>query len=168
MHILHIFDAQNYDISWNCFRREAVRAIIFKNNKIALVKSAKEGYYKFPGGGIEPNETHIEALVRETCEETGLLIIPQTVRQLGSIIEKRRSIYDNNEIFEQHSYYYFADIGAESTQGCLDMYEAELGYHLEFIDLETAWKTNIELGNNYESAFLQREAYIIKLLIDHR
>lgn len=167
MKILHIFDAQNYDNAWNCFKREAVRAIIFKDNKIVLVKCGKDGYYKFPGGGIESNETHNETLVRETLEETGLNIIPQSIQSFGTLIEKRRSIYSNNEIFEQYSYYYFAEIEAESTKCCLDVYEAELDYHLEFTDLEIAWKANIDLGNNYESAFLLREAYIMELLINN-
>ena len=166
MQILHIFDAQNYDNAWRCFKRDAVRAIIFKDDKIALVKCGKEGYYKFPGGGVETSETHTETLCRETLEETGLHIIPQSIKSFGALIEKRRSIYGDNEIFEQKSYYYYAEIEAESGQCCLDSYEAELDYHLEFTDLETARKTNIDLVKNYEGAFLLREAYIMELLIN--
>ena len=165
MQILRIFDAQNYDISWKRVKREAVRAIIFKGDQIALVKCGKEGYYKFPGGGMEPNETHAQALVRETLEETGLKIVPQSIRGFGTLIEKRRSIYGECEIFEQHSHYYFADVEAESAVCRPDAYEAELEYHLEYAGLETAWKADVALGNNYESAFLVREAFILELLM---
>ncbi len=164
MRLLHTFDAQNYDDSWGLYKREAVRAIIFKDNKIALVKSGLEGYYKFPGGGIEPGETHMQALARETLEETGLRIIPQSVREFGALIEKRKSIHGTPEIFEQHSYYYLADVEDGNAQCCLDAYEAELNYSLEFTDLADALKANTELCGNYESAFLIREAYIMELL----
>jgi 8-oxo-dGTP diphosphatase len=167
MQILHIFDTQNYDNTWNCFKREAVRAIILKDNKIALVKSEKEGFYKFPGGGIEGLETHTETIVRETLEETGLHIIPQSIKEFGTIIEKRKSIYGDNEIFMQYSHYYFAEIGEESSQHSLDAYEEELGYHLELADLKEAWTTNINLAKNYNSEFLYREAYIMELLMNN-
>ena len=166
MQILRIFDAQNYDGSWKRVKREAVRAIIFRGGLIALVKCGKEGYYKFPGGGIEPNETHAQALIRETLEETGLKIIPQSIRGFGTLIEKRRSIYGECEIFEQHSHYYFADVEAESAVCRPDVYEAELEYHLEVVDLETAWKADTDLGSSYESAFLLREAFILELLMN--
>jgi 8-oxo-dGTP pyrophosphatase MutT (NUDIX family) len=166
MRVLHIFDGQNYDGAWNVHKRKAVRAIIFRDGKIALVKCGKEGYYKFPGGGIESGETHMQALVRETLEETGLKIIPQSVREFGALIEKRRSMYGEEEIFEQHSYYYIACAEDGNAECCLDAYEAELDYALEFTDLHTAWKANTELGNHYESAFLAREAYIMDLLLN--
>jgi 8-oxo-dGTP pyrophosphatase MutT (NUDIX family) len=166
MRLLRTFDAGNYDDSWNCYKREAVRAIIFRDSKIALVKCGLEGYYKFPGGGIEPGETHMQALSRETLEETGLKIIPKSVREFGALIEKRASIYGDPQIFEQHSYYYFAEAEDGNAQCSLDAYEAELDYHPVFTDLHTAIKANETLGGNYQSAFLIREAYIMELLKD--
>jgi len=46
--------------------------IIIKENKIALIKKARGGYkgkYDLPGGGIEHDETPMEALKRELMEE---------------------------------------------------------------------------------------------------
>ena len=65
METLIVMNSNNYDDSMPRFYREAVRAIILTNKKIALVKSEKEGYYKFPGGGIENGETHQQTLIRE-------------------------------------------------------------------------------------------------------
>lgn len=52
---------------------EVVAAIIVKNNKVFICKRGKgrnlEGYYEFPGGKIEKNETQKEALIREVKEE---------------------------------------------------------------------------------------------------
>ncbi|WP_230500347.1 NUDIX hydrolase [Sutcliffiella rhizosphaerae] len=52
--------------------REAVRAVIIQNDKILMVQS-NIGDYKFPGGGVEINESHEEAIMREVAEETGHL-----------------------------------------------------------------------------------------------
>lgn len=45
-------DLQDYEDGDRVFARPSARAIIFKNNKIALVYSKHEKYYKFPGGGL--------------------------------------------------------------------------------------------------------------------
>ena len=42
-------DLKDYKESDNVFRRPSARAIIRKGDKIALVYSQKEKYYKFPG-----------------------------------------------------------------------------------------------------------------------
>lgn len=83
MKTIKIFDEKNYDTSWQRVEREAVRAVILRGNKIALVRSRKEGFYKFPGGGIETDETHLKAVIRETEEETGLQVKPGSVKELG-------------------------------------------------------------------------------------
>jgi len=50
---------------------------IIKDDKIALIKKARGGYtglLDLPGGGIEHNETPIEALHRELQEEAGVTV----------------------------------------------------------------------------------------------
>jgi 8-oxo-dGTP pyrophosphatase MutT (NUDIX family) len=164
MQILHIFDNKDYNPLWKSYNREAVRAIIIKNKQIALVRSKNEGFYKFPGGGIELNETHIDALIRETREETGLHIITESVKEFGMLWEMRRGLYAD-EIFSQKSYYYYAQISDISSKQELDEYEIELGYELEWADIKNAYHINTELGKNDRFSFLIREAYILNLLM---
>ena len=76
MKLLKIFDSKNYLEDFSTFERHACRGIIIKDKKVALVKS-NLGYYKFPGGGIEKNESKKEALIREVLEETGLQVIKE-------------------------------------------------------------------------------------------
>lgn len=161
MRVLQVFDKKDYLNKMKRFVREAVRAVIFKNDEIALVKSHKQGYYKFPGGGIKSGESHIDTLIRETLEETGLNIISDSVRELGMTKEVRKSIFVN-EIFEQNSYYYFADISDKKANQKLDRYEKEEGYHLEFIPLINALRANESLTANLD--FLNRETYVMRLL----
>lgn len=48
-----LYDEKNYNPDWNRYIRKAVRAVILRGDKLVLVKSRREGFYKLPGGGIE-------------------------------------------------------------------------------------------------------------------
>jgi 8-oxo-dGTP pyrophosphatase MutT (NUDIX family) len=52
------------------------RAIIIRDNCIALIKRQRDGhiYYVIPGGGMEPGETPEQTAIRESLEELGLSI----------------------------------------------------------------------------------------------
>lgn len=56
--------------------RKAARALIFRDNKLLVIKRDKFGkqYNVLVGGGVEMDETPEDALVREGMEETGLRI----------------------------------------------------------------------------------------------
>lgn len=165
MRTISIFDKKNYNENANRITREAVRAIIIKNGKVALVKSLKEKHYKFPGGGIEENESHIDTLIRETKEETGLVIKPNTIKECGLILEIRKSIY-NDDIFEQKSYYYFAEVEDIVLRQELSETEKELQYVLEWVDPKYAYLVDLDLSKEYKNKFLLRETCVLKLLIN--
>ncbi len=60
-------------------RKDASLSIIedTKNNKLLMIRHQRginKGYINFPGGKKEANESMDECVVRETLEETGLLI----------------------------------------------------------------------------------------------
>jgi 8-oxo-dGTP pyrophosphatase MutT (NUDIX family) len=55
----------------------SVSGIIYGDNgEILLVKQRDGGVWSTPGGAVEPDEDPIDAVVRETWEETGLLVKP--------------------------------------------------------------------------------------------
>lgn len=56
--------------------RRAVRAIVFKDNQLLVMKRNKFGkeYYTLPGGGISIGEVPEQTLRREMHEETGVQI----------------------------------------------------------------------------------------------
>lgn len=167
MNILLVMDLRNYDDSAPRTVREAARAIISVNGKIALVKSEKAGYFKFPGGGIEMGETHSQALIREIREETGLSILPDSIKAYGAVKEIRKSHYAN-EIFEHTSYYYFCDIQqGELSPKCLDEYEAELGYQLEYVNIDEAIRVNSGFEHSTADEFIKRETNVLRLLLEH-
>jgi len=62
--------------------------IIIRDRKIALIKKARGGYqgkYDLPGGGIEHDETPIEALHRELMEEIGGTVVKAQLLDTTSV-----------------------------------------------------------------------------------
>ena len=56
--------------------RIASRLVLIRNDHILVMHRIKFGseYYALIGGGVDPGETPMEALVREVREETGLMV----------------------------------------------------------------------------------------------
>ena len=165
MKLIALFDEKNYK-QRSGIVREAVRTIIVKDGKVALIKSLKENHYKFPGGGIELGESHIDTLIRETKEETGLIIKYDSIRECGFIHEIRKSIF-NDDAFEQKSYYYFAEVEDEICEQELSEREKDLQYVLEWVDPVIAYNVDYKLGQDYNNKFLLREACILNLIMDN-
>ncbi len=166
MPVLAVYHDRNYDPNWPRHVRHAVRCIIRRGDTVALVKSTVKGFYQFPGGGIDPGETHQQALIRETREETGLDIIPESIRPFGITQEIRASQIAAETIFDHTSYFYFADAAGDTHGQVLEDYEKELGYTLEWANIDHARQVNLELcrTHSYKSRFVLREAEILALL----
>ena len=68
--------------------RNSVRCLLInQNQEICLLYSRARDYYAIPGGGIEPGESLLQTLSRETLEETGYLL--KNPKPIGNIHEKR-------------------------------------------------------------------------------
>ncbi len=102
--------------------------ILFKNNKILILKSVK-GHYDFPKGHVEPGESLLEAAIREFEEETGLdhkhikiiedkqYVIEYYVKEHGEIDLKRVTFFlaeylgeDDIRISKEHESYVWLDL----------------------------------------------------------
>ena len=53
-------DIKDYEAGYKVYCRPSARGIILQGDKIALVYSGREHYYKFPGGGIQDGDETIE------------------------------------------------------------------------------------------------------------
>ena len=113
-----LFNIGNCRIKDTVYQRDSARAIIIKDNKVAMVHSLKYDYYKFPGGGIEKNESAIEALIRETKEEAGLIIRPQSIKEYGLV--HRTDVLKEGGSFIQDNFYYLCGIEKETASQKLD------------------------------------------------
>ncbi len=53
---------------------EIAGCVLLRNNEILLVKEKEQDYWKISSGRIEKNELAYNAAIRETKEETGLIV----------------------------------------------------------------------------------------------
>ena len=89
-----------------------VRCILQNNSgEVCVVKSERYGYMQIPGGGINDEETIIDALHREVQEETGFLIVD--IKPIGYVLEKREDIQNNHDWNKAISYVFSASLGKE-------------------------------------------------------
>ncbi len=91
--------------------RRAVRGVVRQDGKILMVYSPVNGDYKFPGGGVEPEEDPVDALAREMREECGVVVI-SAPRYLGSVAEYDRPVEADYELFKMISDYYACEVDA--------------------------------------------------------
>jgi 8-oxo-dGTP pyrophosphatase MutT (NUDIX family) len=86
------FDEDNYTQDMPVYERWNVRAVIFRDGKLAMERS-RAGEYKFPGGSVDAGESRCDALCREVREEMGLVVLPSSIQPLGEILEKREDLF---------------------------------------------------------------------------
>ena len=78
-------------------RRISAGGFIFKEHAILLVRyrefSSRTGTYLVaPGGGVEDDENVVQAVVRETKEETGLTVKPLRVIAIEDLVDPRKKM----------------------------------------------------------------------------
>lgn len=142
MRTLFEMDKKNYDSSGKVFYRPSVRSIIIRGGRVAMVHSLMYDYYKFPGGGIESGETRHQALIRETAEESGLCVVPDSIQEYGCVRRIEKSDKPGISVFVQNNFYYFCEAEPEPGAQKLDDYEARERFTLEFVEAEHAIDVN--------------------------
>jgi len=122
--------------------RYGARGILLgDNNNIAMMFMSNNGYYKLPGGGIEPSETAEMAFLREIKEETGWCSV--IIHDLGYIEEHKLQ----NQ-FMQLSYCFIAKKTNESQTVSLTCNEKALGFSLNWMTYENALRV---MAQSFES-----------------
>lgn len=93
MQILLTLDKKDYEEGMPVFEKYSTRGVIIRDGKIAT-QHGSAGDYKILGGGVEPGEKLEDALIREVGEESGLIVIPESIRPIGEIVERRRDLFE--------------------------------------------------------------------------
>ena len=165
MRMLFALDRQDYAGCKQVQRRDSARAIIIRDGRVAMVYSRRYGYYKFPGGGLEPHESPVEALQRETLEESGLKIIPASIREYGFVHRIQKSQTDETVCWVQDNYYYLCEAEETVQAQQLDDYEAEEGFTPLFADPLTVIRANRQVKETpYDPIMFEREARVLECL----
>lgn len=148
--------------------RYAIRAIVFKNDKLLMSYLTKTGEYKFPGGGMEKGESHEDTLSRETLEETGANIV--AIKScIGFVDQIYPDIYDNKKVFYMRSYYYLCEVDEKVSKQVLSDSEKELDFVPEWVPIKKAIETNqrcMEKGPKYH--WTERELFVLEYLNNNR
>lgn len=164
---LFTIDLKDYNPEGKKFYRPSVRGIIFDDKgNVAMIYSQRYHYYKFPGDGIEGNETHIETLAREIKEETGMKLIPESAEEFGEVLR----IQGNNEadedvIWVQYNYYYTCRVEDEIGEQDLDEGEKDADFVLRFVPIEEAIKANAAFeGKPFKKQMVERERRVLETI----
>lgn len=169
MRLLFELDKKDYGNCTHTCTRNSARSIIIRNGKIAMVHSLKYDYYKFPGGGIEDEEDPVKAMIRETREEAGLIVLPETVKEYGFVHRIQKSTGDDSVCFVQDNYYYLCDAMDNPVSQDLDDYEAEEHFQLVFAEPEYVIRKNRSVMESpYDPLMFEREAGVLEMLIKER
>ena len=158
MRQLFTIDLKDYDPNGKKFYRPSVRGIILnKNGEVAMIYSLKYHFYKFPGGGMEENETQLETLTREIKEETGMKLIPESVKEFGEALKIQGGDDTGKDtIHIQQNYYYTCNVEDEIGNQELDADEKEAEFVLKFVPIDEAIRANAAF--NGDSAFMKQMA----------
>lgn len=126
--------------------------------------SANIGDYKFPGGGVEPEESHAQALYREVQEECGMSVL-NIGSEIGVVIEHNVRPKTGTGVFQMTSHYYFCDVEDGVGILTLDDYEQELGLQPAWIDIDRAIRLNKALlPSDHAPRWLQREIFVLEYI----
>ena len=180
MKTLYTIDLKNYDKNWKRSKRDSARGIIsLGQNKLALVYATKDGYYKFPGGGINEGEDIIAALAREVHEEAGLVVIPQSVKEYGVVHRYQKSSKLPDTIFDQDSFYYECQVQGKDGNPAkdqaslkiinqnLDDEEDKAGYELRVVSIKEAIEANLQFcsPDKFYIFMIARDTRVLEILL---
>ena len=165
---LFTIDLKDYNPNGKKYYRPSVRGIIFDDKgNIAMIYSRKYHFYKFPGGGIEEGETHLETLAREIKEETGMTLIPETAKEFGEVLKiQKGDEVGENTIHIQQNFYYTCRVEDEIGEQDLDDGEKALDFVLKFVPIEEAIVANsaFESDDPFKKQMAEREKRVLELL----
>ena len=172
MRQLFTIDLKDYNPDAKKFYRPSVRGIIFDDEgRIAMIYSRKYHFYKFPGGGIEGDETHLETLAREIKEETGMTLIPESAKEFGEVLKIQNGDDPNEEIIHiQQNFYYTCRVEDEIGEQDLDDDEKESEFVLKFVPIEEAIRANAAFNGDdpFKKQMAERERRVLEFLLKEK
>ena len=129
-----------------------------------MIHSANVGDYKFPGGGVNEGETHIDALTREIREESGMSVAHIGL-EMGTVIEYDLPMENEYDVFKMTSHYYPCDVVGGFGIQELDEYERVLGFKPVWIYIDNAIQLNkVLLDSDKTPDWLRREIFVLEYI----
>jgi len=162
--LTEIHRAEGININGKTVQRTAVRAIICRGQDLLMVFSSAVGDYKFPGGGVDNDESHQQALARELREECGASLL-SVDGELGAVIEYDFAEEKDFDVFKMTSHYYFCRVGDGFDAQKLDDYERDLGFKPVWVNIDDAISANrLLIDSQTPPDWLKREIFVLEHL----
>ncbi|MBK8619637.1 MAG: NUDIX domain-containing protein [Anaerolineales bacterium] len=152
------------NIQGRAVTRTAVRAVVLRGQQLLMIHSAAVGDYKFPGGGVQADESHEQALRREVEEESGAML-DTFGGHIGAVIEYNIPQEADYDVFKMTSHYYLCQVRDDFGGQNLDPYEKDLGFQPEWINIDDALSVNYSLLKQKEfPEWLKREIFVLEYI----
>jgi 8-oxo-dGTP pyrophosphatase MutT (NUDIX family) len=162
--LAEIHRSEGVNIHGRTIHRHAVRAVMLRGQELLMIHSANVGDYKFPGGGVDPGESHKQALVREVREECGMSLL-HVGDEICQVVEYDLPVEQEYDVFKMTSYYYPCEVQDGFGSQKLDRYEQELGFVPVWVDLDQAIQINKTLRDSPDPPeWLGREILVLEYL----
>lgn len=116
--------------------KRSVRGLVYDaDGNIALIHAKNEGYYTLPGGGVEPDETYEQGIIRECKEEIGCDV--EIMEYIGTTLEYQK----DNSLLKEVWGYTLKVVGGKGLPILVaDDSEAEKNSVVEWVSLADATK----------------------------
>jgi 8-oxo-dGTP pyrophosphatase MutT (NUDIX family) len=135
--------------------RNIVGAFIFSaDGKVLLGHNKNGGVYQsqlvVPGGGIEENESNLEALIREVKEEIGLDISQAIIREIEGLStgESEKTLKDTGErvLMQMNFYDYEVKLSGQSD-------EITLSFNDDYADAKWYYQSDLQNASIGQATF---------------
>jgi 8-oxo-dGTP pyrophosphatase MutT (NUDIX family) len=121
----------------NVYQRPTVRAIVVKDEQILLVYTQRYDDFSLPGGGIDKDESHEQALKRELREEIGATQF-SILAPFGRYVEYRHDTKVAGKVWHIESYYYVCQLDAPLVAATPEDYEVRSGLEARWVAIDDA------------------------------
>ena len=95
-----------------------------------------------------------------------MIVVPESIREFGSVLRRQKSDKAENTVFEQENYYYFCDVQDGLVDQKLDDYELDAEFVLRIVDMDTAIEANdiYKSDDFFDEIMIKRELRVLRLL----
>ena len=95
-----------------------------------------------------------------------MIVIPESIKEFGSVLRRQKSGISENTIFEQENYYYFCDVRDEIISQQLDDYENEAEFALRIVSIDDAIAVNSAYTTDdpFNEIMIRRDKQVLEMI----
>lgn len=146
-------------------QRLAVRGIVARGRELLLLYTGRYDDYSLPGGGVEADEDHSLALVRELAEETGAREV--NIQRPFGLIDEFRPPRGDYDVLHMLSYCYVCQIATTLAAPQMEAYEIKNRMEVRWLDVDAAIAHNEAVMQRAAPGMglsIVRETVLLKLI----